>query len=60
MQHYIVMIMMMSFTLMPFMLVFHQDKRTIAINHRLFYYRHACILVFFQLFVCSFVTAMYA
>jgi len=37
----------------PFVLVFHQSKSISAIKRILIYYRHACILVFFHVFVCS-------
>jgi len=45
---------MASFMRMPFTLVFHQSECISAIKRLLFYYRHVCILLFFRVFVCSF------
>jgi len=48
-QHYIIIIVMASFIRMPFMLVFHQSIS--ALERRLFYYCHVCILAFFHVLV---------
>ena len=50
-QHCIIIIMMASFIHMPLVLVYHQSKCISAIRRILFYYRHACILVFFNVLV---------
>jgi len=52
-QHYIIIIVMVSFMRVPFMLVFHQSKSISAIKLIFLYYRHMCILVFFHALVCS-------
>ena len=52
-KHYTITILMASFILMPFMLVFHQSKSINAIKRTLFYYCYTYIFIFFHVIMCS-------
>jgi len=52
-------IAMVSFLNVPFTLVLHQSKCIIVIKRICFYDHKVCIFVFFDVFVCSLLTALH-